>query len=318
VAAGRNSTATGGRTPSVGAVVPCKDEIEGIERCLRALRAQQPPVTSIVVVDNGSTDGSLEVARQLADQVLEVPTGSISALRNAGARALGDVEAIAFVDADTEVGDGWLAAGLAALAAGAALVGSRTSAGPDATWVAEQWAHIEAQQAHAGSLLWTQHLLVDGGLFRSVGGFDERVLTGEDADLSLRVQDAGGRVEMVAGMRAVHHGFPRDLRSFVRRERWHTSHDGWWQRMSRGSRLLVGVGGGWAVLGAAAAAAVPAGRPRPLAVWAAASAAAVPALGLVGSRRPRTAPRDGVLLGIWLVTRVLRFPREVRRGLARR
>lgn len=47
---------------TVGVVVPCKDEAATLRRCLLALRAQEPSVSRIVVVDNGSTDGSLEIA----------------------------------------------------------------------------------------------------------------------------------------------------------------------------------------------------------------------------------------------------------------
>ena len=44
VAEGRTHTATGGRTPSVGATVPCTNEIAAVERRPPALRAQYPPV----------------------------------------------------------------------------------------------------------------------------------------------------------------------------------------------------------------------------------------------------------------------------------
>ena len=296
----------------MGVVVPCKDEGATIARCLAALRAQEPPVTRIVVVDNGSTDGSLEVARELADEVLEVPQGSISELRNQGAAAVAGVDAIAFVDADTEVHPGWLRAGLDALDGGAALVGSRTRASEDARWVARRWAAVEAARAHGASRVWSQHMLVQAERFTALGGFAD-VATGEDADLSIRMTAAGGRVQLVPEMVATHHGFPATFRAFVRRERWHTRAPGWLPRMSRGSQALVVAGAGWAGLGAALGLTAVRGRPRALGWWAAASALAVPALGSTTSRPSLAAAQDGVLLTVWTGIRVARLPRELLR-----
>lgn len=303
----------------VGVVVPCRDEVATIATALRALRRQQPAPTRVVVVDNGSTDGSLEVARELADEVVELPGASISALRNTGARAVLEharaaghpLDVVAFVDADTEVADDWTAAGLRALS-GADLVGSRSQAAADAPWVARQWAHVEDALAHSGSLAWSQHLLVRAEAFERLGGFREDLPTGEDADLSARLRESGGTVVLDPDVRAVHHGFPGDLAGFLRRERWHTRAPGWFARMSPKSRLLVLATGGWVVAGGAAAGLAVVGRTRaPLAGWLLASAAGVPALGSLTSRRPVAAAQDGVLVGLWALVRVARLPREL-------
>jgi len=50
-------------------VVRCRNEVAAIGRCLRSLRAQTVPV-EIVLVDSGSTDGTLEVAGPLCDEVV--------------------------------------------------------------------------------------------------------------------------------------------------------------------------------------------------------------------------------------------------------
>src|SRR5215211_1532212 len=266
----RRTDVSGGR---VAVVVPCKDEVGTIGTTLAALRAQEPAPDLVVVVDNRSSDGSLDVAKELADDVVELPSGSISAVRNAGAAAAGPVDVLAFVDADTEVQPGWLAAGLAALDAGADLVGSRTQASPGAGWVASRWAHIEEVRAHGGSRVWSQHLILRAETFAALGGFAE-IPTGEDADLSMRTVEAGGVVELVPSMRAVHHGFPDDLRSFLRRERWHTRAPGWFARMSRGSRALVLAGAGWTAVGGLLAVRALAGRGAgPVSLWTAATAA---------------------------------------------
>lgn len=296
---------------TVGVVVPCKDEAATIRRCLEALREQRPRVSRIVVVDNGSTDGSDVIAEELADEVLRLPGVSISELRNRGAAAVEDADVLAFVDADTEVHPGWLQAGLDALATGADLVGSRSLPTEGGSWVAGRWAAIEAARAHGDSKVWSQHLLIRTACFQQLGGFAD-IPTGEDADLSIRLEDLGGTVALVPGMVATHHGFPTTVRAFLRRERWHTRAAGWFPRMSRSSRALVCAGAGWAALGAGALVGAGLTRaPRPAAVWTAGSLLALPLLGAMTSRRPSTVVRDGALLGIWTAVRVVRLPREV-------
>jgi len=301
-------------TVRVGVVVPCKDEVATIERCLTALRAQDPAPERIVVVDNGSTDGSLEIARRLADETLLIPGITISEMRNRGAAALGDVDVVAFVDADCEVNPHWVASAVAALER-ADLVGWRSDAAPDAPWVAGRWAAVEARQQHGQSYVWSQHLAIRGDVFDKLEGFDETLPTGEDVDLSRRVVAGGGRIEFVPGMLAIHHGFPGTIAGFLRRERWHTRAPGWFGRMSDKSRGLVVLGAAWAAVGVAAGVrTVAAGDPLPLAGWAAGTVAGVPALGMIGGRSPRTAVQDGVLLGLWTGVRVARLPRELMAG----
>ena len=53
-------------------IVRCRDEVRTLERTLESLRRQTVD-PEIVVVDSGSSDGSLEVARRYADQLIEIP-----------------------------------------------------------------------------------------------------------------------------------------------------------------------------------------------------------------------------------------------------
>lgn len=78
-------------SPSV--IVRVKNERELLERALVSLRGQTVGV-QIVVVDSGSTDGGLEVARRFADELIEIPPEAFTfghALNVGAAAAAGDV-----------------------------------------------------------------------------------------------------------------------------------------------------------------------------------------------------------------------------------
>jgi glycosyltransferase involved in cell wall biosynthesis len=66
----------------VSAVVCTMNSIAGISECLRSLR--ESGIEEIIVVDASSTDGTREVARELADLVLTDPGSGLGRARNVG------------------------------------------------------------------------------------------------------------------------------------------------------------------------------------------------------------------------------------------
>ena len=96
-----------------------QDGGEDLARCLGAIRAQAlDHEPEVVVVDSGSTDGSVATAREYGARVLEIPPEEFDhgATRNLAAEAARG-EVLVFISQDAEpVGDGWLAALTAPLA----------------------------------------------------------------------------------------------------------------------------------------------------------------------------------------------------------
>jgi glycosyltransferase involved in cell wall biosynthesis len=188
-------------TVTASVVVPCRDAAALLPRQMAALAAQRWAGSwEVVVADNGSRDGSAEVARAFADRLPALAVIDASArqgpahARNAGAAAARG-ERLLFCDADDEVGEGWLAA-LAAALDEHALVCSRF----ETARLNPPWAAREHAQAHGPSRYDYPPFLPHAGgsglglrreLFTALGGFDESLSALEDTDLCWRAQLAG-------------------------------------------------------------------------------------------------------------------------------
>jgi glycosyltransferase involved in cell wall biosynthesis len=93
--------------PVITVVVPVLNEEEHLEDCLRSLRAQTFQNFELIVVDNGSTDGSVAIARRYADRVLlETKVGPDLARHRGFVEAR--TELLASADADTVYPQNWL------------------------------------------------------------------------------------------------------------------------------------------------------------------------------------------------------------------
>ena len=95
--------------PELTIVIPAKNEASMLPRLLGSLVRQDYQglsVTRILVADAGSTDGTVEAARNFRDQLCVeiIPGGLPSVGRNAGAK-LATTRYVLFLDADVELTD---------------------------------------------------------------------------------------------------------------------------------------------------------------------------------------------------------------------
>ncbi|WP_106849059.1 glycosyltransferase family A protein [Blastococcus sp. Marseille-P5729] len=93
--------------PTISVVIPVRDDAEELRCCLALLAEQSLPPDEIVVVDNGSTDRSAQVARDAGARVVEEPRPGIPYAAAAGYDAATQ-EVIARLDADSRPGPDWV------------------------------------------------------------------------------------------------------------------------------------------------------------------------------------------------------------------
>lgn len=191
----------------ISVVIPCYNAQQYIAAALRSVFDQAWPDLEVIVVDDGSSDGSAElVARQFpAVKLLRQANQGVAAARNAGIEfARG--EWLAFLDAD----DIWLSGKLRAqweillanpevrMAYTAWQVWASARPEPEPAFLAELLASADDAQRWAGACgwiypellldcaVWTSTVMVHRSLFDEVGTFDPALRIGEDWDLWLR------------------------------------------------------------------------------------------------------------------------------------
>jgi glycosyltransferase involved in cell wall biosynthesis len=86
--------------PDITVIIPVKNGGSVFEECLASLRASQSASYEIIVLDDGSTDNSAEIAKRYSCHLVELPSSlGPSNARNRGAKmAKGDI--LLFIDAD--------------------------------------------------------------------------------------------------------------------------------------------------------------------------------------------------------------------------
>lgn len=112
---------------TVSVVIPARDDAAMLERCLRALREQSRRPDEIVVVDDGSVDGTAPVARAFGARVVTLDGQGIPAASAAGYDAAA-MEVICRLDADSVPPTDWIATMVGLLDADSGLVAASSGA----------------------------------------------------------------------------------------------------------------------------------------------------------------------------------------------
>jgi glycosyltransferase involved in cell wall biosynthesis len=240
-------------SPRLSVVVCSLNGAEGVDRCLRALGAQTIRSSlELIVVDDGSTDPTSEIARGHGVIVVRHDTcRGLSAARNSGIR-VASAPIIGFLDDDCEPDADWaekIVAGFSTdtLALGGALalpdksglmfgyLGRHNPLAPQELDLTRSgklayrlWLYLKRQwqrpQQHGRREVFSfagGNMSVRKSSLVAIGGFDERIrFGGDDDDLFRRLRRAfpGSPLVFDPDVRVVHHFVP-SLRDTLRRSR---------------------------------------------------------------------------------------------------
>ena len=179
----------------ISVVIPSFNRAHSLPRALDSVRQQASPADEIIVVDDGSTDGSAELVQRLYPEVLllQQPNRGVSAARNRGIRqACGDW--IALLDSDDE----WLPDKLARIRQVHAQHPAEQLFHSDEIWIRNgtRVNPMHKHRKHGGMIF--RHCLplcvispsaavIRRSLFDTIGLFDESLPACEDYDLWLRL-----------------------------------------------------------------------------------------------------------------------------------
>ena len=198
--------------PRFSVVVPVRDGAGYLPRTLPPLLAALPPDAELLVCDDGSLDGSAEIARRTGARVVPGDRpGGPGAARNRGARAA-QGGLLVFLDADVRVHADTLDRLLGPFAdAGVAASFGSYDAAPEArSWVSlyKNLAHhfVHQRSREEASTFWAGCGAVRREVFLRLGGFDEgyRRPSIEDVELGYRLVAAGHRVRLVREAQVTH------------------------------------------------------------------------------------------------------------------
>jgi glycosyltransferase involved in cell wall biosynthesis len=96
------------RGSTISVVIPARNAERTLGRVLDALAAQRPRPDEVIVVDNGSDDGTAAIGEAHGARVVRTESGGAGGARNAGWDAAGS-DVVVFLDSDAIPEPGWCA-----------------------------------------------------------------------------------------------------------------------------------------------------------------------------------------------------------------
>lgn len=206
-------SAPAGGLPGVSVIVPVRNDPKNLELCLRALLSSDHSEFEIIVVDDGSTDDTAQVARRHEARLLQNSQRQGPAVaRNAGAKQA-RYPVLLFIDADVCVQPDTMSRAVAMFQADSsltALFGSYDES-PGAPNVVSQYRNLMHHYVHQKSqeeawTFWSGCGAIRRDVFLDLGGFDPDYgqASIEDIELGSRLRRAGHRVVIAKDLQVKH------------------------------------------------------------------------------------------------------------------
>lgn len=212
--------------PSVTVIVPAFNAKATLPQCLEALGKQSYPedLRRVIVVDDGSTDGTNEIAAGFGVQVISQPNKGPAAARNLGAREA-QSEIILFTDSDCEPLDDWIAE-MAAPFSDPRVAGTKGFYLTNQSSLTARFVQAEYETKYRGLRLRETIDFIDThaaayrrDVFLENGGFDTsyKGATAEDVEFSYRLSARGFRMVPAPNAYVIHR-HPESIWDYFRKK----------------------------------------------------------------------------------------------------
>lgn len=186
---------------TVGVVAIGRNEGQRLRACLVSARRDSE---AIVYVDSGSTDDSIEMAQSLGVHVVNLDLSqpfTAARARNEGFAKLREVapavEFVQFVDGDCEIITGWIPKAIAELSANprmAVVCGRRRERFPTAS-LYNRLCDMEWDTPVGPAKACGGDAMMRVAAFMEVGGYDPRVIAGEEPEMCVRLRAKGWTIQ---------------------------------------------------------------------------------------------------------------------------
>lgn len=197
----------------ISVVIPVYNGGESFRKCLDSIRNSLRAPDEVIVVSDGDTDGSWQVAEAFGAKVLRLPSsGGPARARNVGAKAA-QMDLIFFMDADVTLHPQTLSLVEQRFQQSpdlSALIGSYDDA-PGAANFLSQYKNLFHHYTHqrsseVASTFWGACGAIRRSIFEAVGGFDEayRQPCIEDIELGYRLKQAGYSIQLCKEIQVKH------------------------------------------------------------------------------------------------------------------
>ncbi|PAX52222.1 glycosyltransferase [Brunnivagina elsteri] len=195
---------------SIGIVVIGRNEGNRLKTCLLSLIKEE---NTIIYVDSGSTDGSVEFANSLGVFVIELDLSipfTAARARNTGFAYLlqqkPDIEFVQFVDGDSQIVEGWLTRATVEMLIQPDVVvvfGYLRELFPKASIFNRvcnvEWYASPGEAKYCGGIA-----MMRVSALKQVGGFNPALIAGEEPELCVRLRQAGGKILAIDAEMAQH------------------------------------------------------------------------------------------------------------------
>jgi glycosyltransferase involved in cell wall biosynthesis len=205
-------------------IIPVLNGEKYISNCLDYIIAEKGEHDEIIVVDNGSTDSTLEIVKNYPEvKVVVKPDATIAGLRNCGAKVSKNA-LLAFIDCDCLVYRGWRAAIIKTMfVKNVGATGSVCDVPEKSTWVERAWNSQRYSERRPVPYIPSANLIIKREVFELIGGFSEHLITDEDTDICYKISSTGYLIIEEPNAKVIHLRNASTLREFAKKEKWHAT-----------------------------------------------------------------------------------------------